>query len=52
MGERDFHPLSANFLLAQYLPSHWTNYPAGKRNAGRAADPADWRIARAVRTQR
>ena len=48
MGERDFHPLSANFLLAQWLPSHWTNYAAGKRRAGRAADPADWRIARTI----
>jgi alkanesulfonate monooxygenase SsuD/methylene tetrahydromethanopterin reductase-like flavin-dependent oxidoreductase (luciferase family) len=48
MGERDFHPLSANFLLAQWLPSHWTNYAAGKRKAGRAADPADWRIARTI----
>ena len=48
MGERDFHPLSANFLLAQWLPSHWANYAAGKRNAGQAVDPADWRIARTI----
>jgi alkanesulfonate monooxygenase SsuD/methylene tetrahydromethanopterin reductase-like flavin-dependent oxidoreductase (luciferase family) len=48
MGERDFHPLSANFLLAKWLPSHWTNYAAGKRNAGEAADPADWRVARTI----
>jgi len=48
MGERDFHPLSANFLLAQWLPSHWNNYAAGQRKAGRTADPADWRIARTV----
>jgi alkanesulfonate monooxygenase SsuD/methylene tetrahydromethanopterin reductase-like flavin-dependent oxidoreductase (luciferase family) len=48
MGERDFHPLSANFLLTQWLKSHWDNYAEGKRRAGRAADPADWRIARTV----
>jgi alkanesulfonate monooxygenase SsuD/methylene tetrahydromethanopterin reductase-like flavin-dependent oxidoreductase (luciferase family) len=48
MGERDFHPLSANFLLSQWLKSHWDNYAEGKRRAGRAADPADWRIARTV----
>jgi len=48
MGERDFHPLSANFLLSKWLPSHWQNYAAGKRNAGKAADPADWRVARTV----
>jgi alkanesulfonate monooxygenase SsuD/methylene tetrahydromethanopterin reductase-like flavin-dependent oxidoreductase (luciferase family) len=48
MGERDFHPLSANFLLSHWLPSHWTNYAEGKRRAGQAADPADWRIARTI----
>jgi alkanesulfonate monooxygenase SsuD/methylene tetrahydromethanopterin reductase-like flavin-dependent oxidoreductase (luciferase family) len=48
MGERDFHPLSANFLLSQYLPSHWENYAAGKRNAGRSADRAEWRVARTI----
>lgn len=48
MGERDFHPLSANFLLSKWLPSHWQNYAQGKRNAGKTADPADWRIARAI----
>lgn len=48
MGERDFHPLSANFLLAQWLPSHWANYAAGKANVDQKADPADWRVARTV----
>ena len=38
MGERDFHPLSANFLLSKWLPSHWTNYVEGKRKAGLVAD--------------
>jgi alkanesulfonate monooxygenase SsuD/methylene tetrahydromethanopterin reductase-like flavin-dependent oxidoreductase (luciferase family) len=48
MGERDFHPLSANFLLAQWLPGHWTNYAEGKRRAGLTADAADWRVARTI----
>jgi len=48
MGERDFHPLSANFLLSQWLPSHWKNYSEGKQRAGVAPDPADWRIARTI----
>lgn len=48
MGERDFHPLSANFLFAKWLPSHWQNYSEGKRRAGRPAEPADWRIARTI----
>jgi len=48
MGERDFHPLSANFLLPHWLPSHWTNYAEGKRRAGKAPDPAEWRVARTI----
>jgi alkanesulfonate monooxygenase SsuD/methylene tetrahydromethanopterin reductase-like flavin-dependent oxidoreductase (luciferase family) len=48
MGERDFHPLSANFLLPHWLPSHWTNYIEGKRRAGKTPDPADWRVARTI----
>jgi alkanesulfonate monooxygenase SsuD/methylene tetrahydromethanopterin reductase-like flavin-dependent oxidoreductase (luciferase family) len=48
MGERDFHPLSANFLLPQWLPSHWANYAQGKKQAGKAADAGDWRVARTI----
>ncbi|MBI3709183.1 MAG: LLM class flavin-dependent oxidoreductase [Proteobacteria bacterium] len=48
MGRRDFHPMSANFLLSRWLPGHWQNYADGKRQAGLEADPADWRIARTV----
>lgn len=48
MGQRDFHPMSANFLLSKYLKSHWTNYEQGKRNVGQVADIADWRIARTI----
>ena len=48
MGQRDFHPLSANFLLPQWVAMHWPNYVQGKEAAGLVADPADWRIARTV----
>jgi alkanesulfonate monooxygenase SsuD/methylene tetrahydromethanopterin reductase-like flavin-dependent oxidoreductase (luciferase family) len=48
MGSRDFHPLSANFLLPQWLPSHWSNYAEGKRKAGQEAKAGDWRIARTI----
>jgi alkanesulfonate monooxygenase SsuD/methylene tetrahydromethanopterin reductase-like flavin-dependent oxidoreductase (luciferase family) len=48
MGQRDFHPLSANFLRAQYLNTHWMNYTEGKTQAGDQANPADWRIARTI----
>ncbi len=48
MGERDFHPLSANFLLPKWVATHWPNYAEGKANVGEKADPNDWRIARTV----
>jgi alkanesulfonate monooxygenase SsuD/methylene tetrahydromethanopterin reductase-like flavin-dependent oxidoreductase (luciferase family) len=48
MGAKDFHPLSANFLLAKWLPSHWQNYTEGKRRVGETPDPNDWRIARTI----
>ena len=48
MGERDFHPMSANFLLPHWLPSHWANYAEGKAKAGMQADSDDWRVARTV----
>lgn len=48
MGKRDFHPLSANFLLARHLKSHWQNYAKGKAEAGATAKVADWRVARTI----
>jgi len=48
MGKRDFHPLSANFLLSKHLKSHWTNYAKGKEGAGQKADVSDWRVARTI----
>ena len=48
MGKRDFHPLSANFLLAEHLKSHWSNYAKGKADVGAKAEVADWRIARTI----
>jgi alkanesulfonate monooxygenase SsuD/methylene tetrahydromethanopterin reductase-like flavin-dependent oxidoreductase (luciferase family) len=48
MGKRDFHPLSANFLMSFYLKSHWDNYAQGKALAGQKAETADWRVARTI----
>lgn len=48
MGRRDFHPLSANFLLPNHLKSHWTNYAKGKAEAGAKAEVKDWRVARTI----
>lgn len=48
MGKRDFHPLSANFLLPKWVKTHWPNYVEGKKSVGIEADPADWRVARTI----
>lgn len=48
MGARNFHPLSANFLLPQWVSTHWPNYVQGKESVGEIADPQDWRVARTV----
>jgi alkanesulfonate monooxygenase SsuD/methylene tetrahydromethanopterin reductase-like flavin-dependent oxidoreductase (luciferase family) len=48
MGKRNFHPLSANFLLSKWVASHWPNYVEGKAAVGQEANRADWRIARTI----
>ena len=48
MGQRDFHPMSANFLLPHWLASHWANYAEGKHSVGVAPRTQDWRIARTI----
>ena len=48
MGAKDFHPLSANFLLPQWVATHWPNYVKGKESVGAHARVSDWRVARTV----
>ncbi|CAB4865982.1 MAG: LLM class flavin-dependent oxidoreductase [Actinobacteria bacterium] len=48
MGAADFHPLSANFLLPQWVATHWPNFVEGKESVGQTADVADWRVARTI----
>jgi alkanesulfonate monooxygenase SsuD/methylene tetrahydromethanopterin reductase-like flavin-dependent oxidoreductase (luciferase family) len=48
MGKRDFHPLSANFVLAKWLKSHWDNYTEGKIQVGATPTTSDWRVARTI----
>lgn len=48
MGAADFHPLSANFLLPQWVATHWPNYVQGKQSAGLVASTDDWRVARTI----
>lgn len=45
---RGWDPISANFLLPQWVKSHWGKYVEGCARANRVADPANWRIAKTV----
>ena len=47
-AKRGWDPISANFLLPQWVKSHWPKYAEGCAAAGRRADPANWRVAKTV----
>lgn len=45
---RGWDPISANFLMPQWVASHWPKYVEGCERAGRPADVANWRVAKSV----
>jgi alkanesulfonate monooxygenase SsuD/methylene tetrahydromethanopterin reductase-like flavin-dependent oxidoreductase (luciferase family) len=45
---RGWDPISANFLLPQWVKTHWPNYVSGCERGGRRADPANWRVAKSI----
>ena len=45
---RGWSPISANFLLPQWVKSHWGKYAEGCARAQRPADPAHWRVAKTI----
>jgi len=45
---RGWDPISANFLLPQWVASHWPKYAEGCEQGGRPANPAQWRVAKSV----
>lgn len=45
---RGWEPISANFLMPQWVRTHWPKYVEGCERAGRPADPANWRIAKSI----
>jgi alkanesulfonate monooxygenase SsuD/methylene tetrahydromethanopterin reductase-like flavin-dependent oxidoreductase (luciferase family) len=48
MAKRGWQPISANFLLPQWVKSHWPKYVEGRQAAGAAASPSEWRIAKSI----
>lgn len=47
-GARGWLPISGNFLLPQWVKSHWSKYVEGAAEAGRTVDLADWRVAKSI----
>jgi alkanesulfonate monooxygenase SsuD/methylene tetrahydromethanopterin reductase-like flavin-dependent oxidoreductase (luciferase family) len=47
-ARRGWEFISANFLLPQWVRTHWDTYVEGCESVGRVADRADWRIAKNV----
>jgi alkanesulfonate monooxygenase SsuD/methylene tetrahydromethanopterin reductase-like flavin-dependent oxidoreductase (luciferase family) len=47
-ASRGWDPISANFLMPAWVASHWPKYVEGCQRGGRAADPANWRVARSI----
>jgi alkanesulfonate monooxygenase SsuD/methylene tetrahydromethanopterin reductase-like flavin-dependent oxidoreductase (luciferase family) len=45
---RGWDPISANFLMPEWVKSHWPKYVEGCQRGGRAADPANWRVAKSI----
>ena len=47
-AKRGWAPISANFLLPEWVASHWPRYVEGCDAIGATADPADWRVAKCI----
>ncbi|HEX9906515.1 MAG TPA: LLM class flavin-dependent oxidoreductase [Propylenella sp.] len=45
---RGWEPISANFLLPQWVKSHWPKYVEGCEKGGRPAEAANWRVAKSI----
>jgi len=45
---RGWEPISANFLMPEWVKTHWPKYVEGCEKGGRPADHANWRVAKSV----
>ncbi len=45
---RGWDPISANFLLPQWVATHWPMYAQGCADGGRPALRANWRVAKSI----
>ena len=48
MAKRGWQPISANFLLPQWVKSHWPKYVEGRAAVGAVANTSEWRVAKSI----
>jgi alkanesulfonate monooxygenase SsuD/methylene tetrahydromethanopterin reductase-like flavin-dependent oxidoreductase (luciferase family) len=48
MAKRGWQPISANFLLPQWVASHWPKYVQGREAVGAVAHTSEWRVAKSI----
>ena len=47
-AKRGWHPISANFLLPEWVASHWPKYQEGCIAINKKPDGANWRVAKSI----
>jgi alkanesulfonate monooxygenase SsuD/methylene tetrahydromethanopterin reductase-like flavin-dependent oxidoreductase (luciferase family) len=47
-AKRGWTPISANFLLPEWVASHWPKYVEGRRAVGAEPSAAEWRVAKSI----
>jgi alkanesulfonate monooxygenase SsuD/methylene tetrahydromethanopterin reductase-like flavin-dependent oxidoreductase (luciferase family) len=47
-AKRGWTPISANFLLPEWVASHWPRYEEGCIAINKKAEAADWRVAKSI----
>ena len=48
MAKRGWQPISANFLMPEWVETHWPKYVEGRTAVGEAAHADEWRIAKSI----
>jgi alkanesulfonate monooxygenase SsuD/methylene tetrahydromethanopterin reductase-like flavin-dependent oxidoreductase (luciferase family) len=48
MAKRGWQPISANFLMPEWVKTHWASYSEGREAVGAKASPSEWRVAKSI----
>ncbi|UJW79429.1 LLM class flavin-dependent oxidoreductase [Hydrogenophaga sp. SL48] len=48
MAKRGWQPISANFLLPEWVKTHWPKYVEGREAVGAKASASEWRVAKSI----